>query len=95
LARAAGYGVLEAETGMLASSEADAQAMMGASPDSPEWHLRERIVHQARMGHELRFILTPAGSRVAARFAEQIRDTHAICSVARQQEVQMLDFASK
>jgi hypothetical protein len=39
--------------------------------------------------------LTPAGSRVAARFVEQIRDTRAICALAREQEVQMLDFAAK
>src|SRR5712672_3332268 len=95
LARAAGYEILEADTRMLASSDADAAALMGIHPDSYEWQLRERVIQRALMGHELRFVLTPVGSSIAGRFAEQIRDTYATCMRAREQEVRLLEFCAR
>ena len=95
LARAAGYSVLELETRLLASSDDAAASLFPFKPGGYEWQLTERLIQQALMGHELRFVLTPMGSAVAERFAERIRNTHAICENAKQQEVRMLDFCAQ
>jgi 2-polyprenyl-3-methyl-5-hydroxy-6-metoxy-1,4-benzoquinol methylase len=95
LAGAAGYAVLEVETRMVASNQADAEALLPFKPDSHEWRLEERLIQQAFMGQELRFVLTPLGSNVEERFAAQIRNTRAICENAREQEVRMLEFCAQ
>jgi 2-polyprenyl-3-methyl-5-hydroxy-6-metoxy-1,4-benzoquinol methylase len=95
LARAAGYSILELETRMVASTQQEAESLFPFSPDSHQWRLTERLIHQALMGHELRFVLTPNDSTVADRFAGQILATQAICESAKEQEVRMLDFCAQ
>lgn len=94
LARASGYAVLELETRRLASTDADAQSLFSCKPASHQWRITEHLIQQSLLGHELRFVLTPQGSSVAARFASQIRATHALCESAKENELRLLDLAA-
>ena len=94
LARASGYAILEVETRRLAATDADAQSLFPCKPDSHQWRITERLIQQSLLGHELRFVLTPQGSSVAARFASQIRATQSLCEAARQNELRLLDLAA-
>lgn len=95
LARAAGYSILELETRLLASTQVEAESLLSFAPDSPQWRLMDLLIQQARMGQELRFVLTPTNSSIAKRFASQILIAHAICENAKEQEVRMLDFCAQ
>jgi tetratricopeptide (TPR) repeat protein len=95
LGRAAGYALLDVETRLIASNLPDAEALLRCKPESYSWRLADRLLQQAFMGQELRFVLTPTGSSVAARFAEQIRATEAICEAARRGEMSTLEACAR